>query len=332
MKNCFVILLMLLAATAARAFDFSAATPAGQTIYYTIVDATTVKAVNPDWDSHIQPSGFLALPSTVQHNGTTYHLRAIDAQAFRSCESLTGVSIPEGVTSVGRMAFAFCSSLDSIVLPSTLNEIGTMAFTGTAYYSNSAHLTPEGLMIVGPYVIASLPSIADTIVVPEGILGLGNMAFYNCEQMPKISLPTTLHFIGENAFSSCLALDTMTLLATVPPTLQSNSFIDMPDFIVAVPCGSGDAYHTAENWSTLSIVEMCPISISEVDMESFSACAVADGLLITLPDGHSCKVCDMMGRTVATMRTSGKVTLTNPGVYLVSIPSLGTTIKVIFSR
>ena len=35
----------------------------------------------------------------------------IEEEAFRSCSSLTGISISEGITSIGDSAFAFCSSL-----------------------------------------------------------------------------------------------------------------------------------------------------------------------------------------------------------------------------
>ena len=323
---------MLLAAYAARAFDFSAATTAGQMVYYSIMDGTTVKVVNPDWDNYTQPTGFLTLSSFVQHNGISYQLVAIDAQAFRGCGALTGVSVPEGVTSIGRMAFAFCSSLDSIVLPSTLREIGSMAFTGTAYYSSSTHLTPEGLMVVGSYIIAALSSIADPIVVPEGILGLGNMAFYSCSQLSQITLPSSLRFIGENAFASCTALDSITLFASVPPLLESNSFTDVPTgFVVAVPCGAGAAYRAADNWSALTIVEMCN-GINNVNEMPFSATATEGGLYITLPDGYNCMVSDMLGRPVATLRTSGFVPLKSKGIYFVSSPSLGKSMKVIFSR
>lgn len=343
MNKRIVIIVMLLAAVAARAFDFSATAPTGQTVYYSIIGSSTVKVVNPDWDYYTQPSGFLTLPSTVEYNAITYNVTAIDIQAFMSCESLTGVSVPEGVTSIGRMAFAFCSALDSIVLPTTLDVIGTMAFTGTAYYSNNDNITPEGLMFIGSYLIAARPSIADAVEVPSGTLGLGNMAFYNCQQMPKIQLPSTLRFIGENAFSNCVSLDTVWMIAFVPPTLESNSFLDVPDFVVSVPCGARGTYLASENWSNLTIIQRCnkpdinpfppiPIGIDDIEEFPFTVVAVEGGLQIVLPDGYGCTVNDVLGRTVATLRNSGFVPLSNKGLYLVGIPQFGKTVKVIFNN
>ena len=355
-KKGIIIIAMLLAAVAARAFDFRVATAAGQYVYYSIIPGTTtVKAVNPNWSSHAEPMGFLALPATVEHNGVTYQLKAVDAEAFRGCSSLTGVSLPEGVTSLGRMAFAFCSSLDSIVLPSTLLEIGSMAFTSTAYYGDNSNISPEGLMFIGPYVIAARASIDTVVVVPEGTLGVGNMAFYSCEQMPQAVLPETLRFIGENAFNNCQSLDTLKVLNPVPPALGANAFLNVPAFTVAVPCGAGDAYGEAGGWSELTIVEiMCPptpptppdppdppepptpptppAGIDEAQATSFAAVAVEGGLQIQLSDGQTCTVRDIMGRVIAQLRNTGFVPLNNAGLYLVENPSLQKTIKVIFSR
>lgn len=341
-----IIILMLLAATAARAFDFSAVTQAGQTVYYTITSGTTVMVVNPDWDSHMQPSGFLALPSHVTNSGTTYQVTAIDVQAFMNCESLTGVSMPEGVTSIGRLAFAYCTSLDSIVLPSTLMEIGTMAFTGTAYYSDNTHINEQGLMIINSYVIAARRSINEAIEVPESTLGLGNMAFYSCDQMPKITLPATVRFIGENAFSSCQELDTVVMRPRVPPTLESNSFLDMPPFTVVVPCGTLGIYSTAENWSTLTVIQKCSkpaidplhpfnpilVGIDDAEVSPLAAVSVEGGLFITMPDGYTCTVRDVLGRIVSTLRNPGFVPLQTAGLYLVSSPQMEKTIKVIFNN
>ena len=76
-----VIIVMLLAATAARAFDFKLAAPTGQEVYYTVVAGTsTVKVVSPNWDVYTQPTGLLELPTTVEHDGTTYAVKSIDAE------------------------------------------------------------------------------------------------------------------------------------------------------------------------------------------------------------------------------------------------------------
>ena len=139
-------------------------------------------------------------------------------------------------------------------------------------------------------------------------------------------------------------LDTVKVLTRTPPTLESNSFIDVPAFTVVVPCGTKHIYQAAENWSVLTITQKCNkpngyepfhpiiVGIDDVEESLLTAVAVEGGLYIELPNGYDCTVRDMLGRVVATLRNPGFVPLKNNGVYLVGIPALGKTIKVVFSN
>ena len=51
----------------------------------------------------------------------------------------------------------------------------------------------------------------DTFAVPEGILAIGDYAFYGCDALTSVTLPDGLTSIGENAFSYCETLTTITL-------------------------------------------------------------------------------------------------------------------------
>ena len=58
-------------------------------------------------------------------------LTNIDNFAFRFCESLTGFTIPNGVTSLGRYAFYYCTNLQTVNIPQSVEFIGRFAFLGT---------------------------------------------------------------------------------------------------------------------------------------------------------------------------------------------------------
>lgn len=65
---------------AACAYDFSAVSPSGHTLYYSIdysYYGNYVTVTSSDWIS-----GDLVIPSSVTHNGTTYYVEAIGAYAF----------------------------------------------------------------------------------------------------------------------------------------------------------------------------------------------------------------------------------------------------------
>ena len=126
--------LLLFFASMSWAYDFSATTTAGQTLYYTIIDAGNhyVSVVPPtgfSWTEYSQPTGSLAIPETVTNGGTTYTVKAIGDDAFFECSGITSVTIPAAVTSIGEMAFWGCGSLTGISISAAVTSIGWQAFS-----------------------------------------------------------------------------------------------------------------------------------------------------------------------------------------------------------
>ena len=99
-------------------------------IYYNFSgsNATVTYKVNSSNNSSAY-TGDVVIPSTVDYNGKTYNVTSIEDYAFRSCYSLTSVTIPEGVTSIGGGAFYYCSSLTSVTIPEGVTSIGNSAFS-----------------------------------------------------------------------------------------------------------------------------------------------------------------------------------------------------------
>ena len=52
--------------------------------------------------------GDIVIPKSVEYEGSSFLVTSIGDRAFYWCSSLTSITIPEGVTSIGNSAFIFC--------------------------------------------------------------------------------------------------------------------------------------------------------------------------------------------------------------------------------
>lgn len=69
-------------------------------------------------------ASILSIPDTLDG----YAVTAIGNEAFRSCESLKNITIPDSVTSIGGGAFESCDSLASVSIPESVTSISKYAF------------------------------------------------------------------------------------------------------------------------------------------------------------------------------------------------------------
>ena len=85
-------------------------------------------------------------------------LITIGYAAFYNCTSLTGITIPAGVTSIGQQAFYQCTSLASINIPAGVTNIGNGAFLGC---SSLTSVTFEGTIPSSGFLTAFPSAVSD---------------------------------------------------------------------------------------------------------------------------------------------------------------------------
>lgn len=159
--------------------------------------------------------------------------------AFRET-ALTSVSLPSTLTSFGYAAFALLADLESIELAEGITEIAPLAFNAYAYTTDT---------ITDEEITAFRSSVDCRVVIPSTVQKIGTSAFYGvgmtydgeirnvpnehfeivfaetggttalteigvnafaCSSLRTIALPATVRTVGENAFSGCTALRTVT--------------------------------------------------------------------------------------------------------------------------
>ena len=155
-------------------------------------------------------------------------ITSIGEYAFYGCSSLTSITIPDSVTSIGYGAFSGCSSLESIILPFVGDSIktendtyqypfgyifGTESYEGsvetTQYYYGSI-LNNVTAMISSTYHI---PTNLKTVTITGGNILTG--AFYNCNSLTSITIPSSVTSIGSSAFYACSSLTSIIFEGTI---------------------------------------------------------------------------------------------------------------------
>ncbi|MBO7341330.1 MAG: leucine-rich repeat domain-containing protein, partial [Clostridia bacterium] len=84
---------------------------------------------------------------------------------FENCSSLTEITIPNSVTSIGNGAFENCSSLTAITIPNSVTSIGEYAFFYCYNLTSATFAEPNGWSADGTAISAT--DLADPATAAE---------------------------------------------------------------------------------------------------------------------------------------------------------------------
>ncbi len=197
-------------------------------------------------------SANLILPSTTLHNGETYTVTEIAAEAFRSGRAFSGtLTLPENLITIGEYAFEGCIGLTGeLKIPNTVTTIGARAFKTCEKLSGTL-IIPENVKRIEESTFYDCESFTG-VIFPEGLEVIEVFSFYFAYDLSgSLVLPASLTKIDRAAFYNC-AFTSITSKATTPPTLGENAFGDFTDYLVsltvAVPGSSISAYEGDTEW------------------------------------------------------------------------------------
>ncbi len=246
-------------------------------------------------------------------------LMSIGDKAFSGCSGLTSIVIPEGVTSIGWSAFDYCSSLEHIVIPESVTSMDSYVFEGCdglktagpigigtniefgwtksipadaflACSSLTSIVMPEGMIGIGSSAFSGCSSLT-SIVIPKGVTSIGSSAFLECSSLGNIVIPEGMASIGHSAFEGCSSLTSIFIPGSVT-SIGYSAFEGCSSLKTAGPIGSGTDIefgwtkaipaHAFDECSSLTNI-MIPETVTSIGYSVFDGCS---GLTnITIPEG-----------------------------------------------
>ena len=126
--------------------------------------------------------------------------------------------VPEGVRIIGRHSFYNCQKIESITIPSSVKIIGYNPFANCSTLSLINH-SPEYVYENGALydkqrtelIYYSIPSPAETFVVPITVKKIGRSAFFGCKNLKKVIIPEGVSIIERSSFANCINLSEVSI-------------------------------------------------------------------------------------------------------------------------
>ena len=176
--------------------------------------------------------------------------------AFFNCSSLTSITIPDSVTSIGKFAFLSCSNLTSVTIPNSVTSIGYSAFEKCS--SLTSITIPNSVTSIGGSAFEKCSSLT-SITIPNSVTSIGGSAFYGCSSLTSITIPDGVTSISYHAFYSCSSLTSITI----------------PDSVTSI---GESAFSRCSNLTSVTIGN----SVTSIGYSAFSGCSILTN--ITIPD------------------------------------------------
>ncbi len=135
--------------------------------------------------------------------------------AFAKQSSIKYLTIPEGVKSIGKYAFEG-TGIWEINIPDSVEQIGSSAFHDTVWYDNNTTSdTTNELLYIGDFLystkMTSMKYEITDVYIKNGTRGILDGALKGCNQLKTIDMPSSVRFIGSEAFYNCSSLTSIVI-------------------------------------------------------------------------------------------------------------------------
>lgn len=134
-------------------------------------------------------------------------VKRISKSAFRNCNQLTEIVLPEGLEVIGDTAFYGCTQLKRISLPKSVSQIGAYAYKGCPLQGT---LDLMNIKDIGEGAFEGCTGLT-SVVLPENLLRIEVSLFQGCTGLTVVNIPQCVTTIGTSAFASCSRLQSVAI-------------------------------------------------------------------------------------------------------------------------
>ncbi len=219
-------------------------------------------------------------------SGTT----CIADSAFFYCYILTGVTIPDSMTSIGTEAFYHCSVLKKVTVPNRVTSIGEGAFRACG--SLTSLTIGSGVTRIGDYTFENCTGLTN-VTIPNSVTSIGGGAFFGCTGLTSVTIPDSVTSIGDYAFENCTGLTNVTIPNSVT-SIGKEAFekcirltsVTIPNGVTSI---GSFAFQGCAALTNVTI----PASVASIGSGAFAACSRLTA--ITVDSGSRTYFCDGNG-------------------------------------
>ncbi|MBP1578853.1 MAG: leucine-rich repeat protein [Oscillospiraceae bacterium] len=206
--------------------------------------------------------------------------------------SIKAVTIPEGITTIGKKSFAKAADLIKVSIPSTVTIISESAFEQcTSLISAPLH---DKIIEIGTNAFKGCSSMK-TATIYGSTTKINDGAFQDCTSISSISLPNSVTEVGEEAFRNCSSMTTLKLSESLSEIKRGTfaqclmlSSIDFPESITSIADGTKTSGKKLDGDGAFSDCRSLTEVVFHKKFRSIGAAAFSDcfGIeKITLPEG-----------------------------------------------
>ena len=131
-------------------------------------------------------------------------IQAIGYSAFEDCLMLKNVIIGDGVKDIEHSTFKSCFVLENIVLGSSIKNISIDAFTGCTSIRNIEF--PNSLERIDERAFKGCSKL-ESVTIPDNVNYIGFRAFFECSKLEELTIGVSVKIIGKSAFYGCNKLE-----------------------------------------------------------------------------------------------------------------------------